>query len=128
MRRRRECLSCGERVTTYERVLFTGLDVRKRDGRVEPFRREKLAAGIARAFEKRPVTPDTLESIVDEIEEDLRSRGTPAVESKQIGELVCERIREVDDVAYLRFASVYKEFSDGSHFLQELKVLQSERG
>lgn len=131
VRRRRECLGCAERFTTYERVLHAGIDVRKRDGRIEAFRREKLSMGLTKAFEKRPVPVEALEAIVDEIEEDLRSRGEAVVETRLIGELLCERIRAVDEVAYLRFASVYKEFSDSSHFLQEvhkLKVLEDQRG
>lgn len=123
VRRRRECVVCGERFTTYERALLRDLEVAKRDGSAEPFQREKLAAGIRRAFEKRPVTGNALETIIDSVEEEIRSLREPVVESREIGEHVCKRLREVDEVAYLRFASVYKEFSDGEQFVQELATM-----
>jgi transcriptional repressor NrdR len=125
IRRRRECLTCGERVTTYERPLTVRLDVKKRDGRLEPFQHEKLSRGVFRAFEKRPVPAGALDDLVDGIEDELRSRGQRVIESKVIGELVCERIKRLDEVAYLRFASVYKDFSDGRHFVEELEALKS---
>lgn len=127
VRRRRECQACSQRFTTYERAVLDGLRVRKRDGTAEPFQREKLAAGIFRAFEKRPVPRSTLESMVDEIEEELRSMGRHTVDTALIGERVCERVRAIDEVAYLRFASVYKEFSDADQFVRELNLIKRER-
>ena len=127
VRRRRECVSCSERFTTYERAHFEGIHVRKRDGTLEPFQREKLASGIYRAFEKRPVTQDRLEALIDTVEAELRSLGRPTVDAATIGERVCEEIRSLDEVAYLRFASVYKEFSEASQFVRELNLIKSER-
>lgn len=127
VRRRRECVACERRFTTYERAVLDGLQVRKRDGSVEPFQREKIAAGIYRAFEKRPVTEARLETLVEEIEEEIRSLGQAVVDSALIGEHVCEHVRGVDEVAYLRFASVYKEFSEASQFVRELNLMKNER-
>jgi len=127
VRRRRECEDCGERFTTYERSQLRHVEVEKRDGRTEPFRREKLAAGIRKAFEKRPISDEDLDALISAIEEEVRSRRDSVVESKTIGEVACQRIKEVDEVAYLRFVSVYEEFSDGSQFLQELEDLPSTR-
>jgi transcriptional repressor NrdR len=123
VRRRRECEDCEERFTTYERSKLSHVKVEKRDGQTEPFRREKLAAGIRRAFEKRPVDEERLEALIDGIEEEVRSRRQQVVESDTIGDIVCEQLKEVDEVAYLRFASVYKDFSDGTQFVQELENL-----
>lgn len=123
VRRRRECEDCEQRFTTYERSKLRHVEVEKRDGQTEPFRREKLAAGIRRAFEKRPVDEERLEALISAVEEEVRSRRQRVVESDTIGEIVCERIKEVDEVAYLRFASVYKDFSDGTQFVQELENL-----
>lgn len=120
VRRRRECVDCGERFTTYERAELQGLEVEKRDGQVEPFQRDKLATGIRRACEKRPIDDEQLETIIGTVEEDVRSLRRPVVDSEVIGAKVCERLKEVDEVAYLRFASVYKEFSDGAQFVREL--------
>lgn len=125
VRRRRECVSCEKRFTTYERAQLRQIEVAKRDGHLEPFDRDKLAAGIHRACEKRPISSDQLDAIIDAVEEDIRSLREPVVESEAIGELVCERLKEVDEVAYLRFASVYKEFSDGSQFVRELADLST---
>lgn len=125
VRRRRECVDCGERFTTYERAELRHLEVEKRDGSVEPFDREKLAAGVRRACEKRPVPDRRIDEIITAVEEEIRSLREPVVESDVIGARVCERLKEEDEVAYLRFASVYKEFSDGSQFVRELADLST---
>lgn len=125
VRRRRECVECGERFTTYERAQLRDIEVEKRDGRIESFDRDKLAAGIRRACEKRPIPDGKMDQIIRAVEEDIRSLRQPVVESEAIGAKVCERLKEVDDVAYLRFASVYKEFSDGSQFVRELADLST---
>ncbi len=123
VRRRRECEDCEQRFTTYERSKLRHVEVQKRDGQTEPFRRGKLAAGIRRAFEKRPIEKDRLEALISAVEEEIRSRRQRVVESNTIGEIVCERLKDEDEVAYLRFASVYKDFSDGTQFVQELENL-----
>ncbi len=125
VRRRRECLDCGERFTTYERAQLRHIEVEKRDGTTEPFDRGKLAAGIRRACEKRPITDGRLEGIIAAVEEEIRSLREATVSSDVIGQKVCERLKEEDEVAYLRFASVYKEFSDGSQFVRELADLSA---
>jgi len=123
IRRRRECLSCGYRFTTYERIEDTLPLVIKKDGRREPFQREKLLAGIRKAFEKRPVSAQKQEELVDEIERYLLSLGEKEVTSKVIGEKVISLIKELDEVAYVRFASVYRQFKDVGDFIEELKSL-----
>jgi len=125
VRRRRECVDCGERFTTYERAELRHLEVEKRDGSVEPFDRQKLAAGVRRACEKRPVPDRRIDEVITAVEEEIRSLREPVVESDVIGARVCERLKEEDEVAYLRFASVYKEFSDGSQFVRELADLST---
>lgn len=124
-RRRRECNSCEERFTTYERVESPTLKVEKRDGTTEPFRPEKLAAGIEKAFKKRPVDEDEIAGLVDDIEMELRSLGKRTIQSSDIGDAVVERIREMDEVAYIRFASIYNEFDDVSKFEEEVQTLKS---
>ena len=116
------------RFTTYERMVALGLLVRKRDGRLEPFQRAKLAGGIHRACEKRPITDPQIEGVVDNIEDLLKSRTVAEVASAEIGELVCQHLRALDEVAYLRFASVYKDFRDAAHFQQELQAMKSTKG
>lgn len=125
VRRRRECVDCETRFTTYERAELRQLEVEKRDGNVEPFDREKLAAGIRRACEKRPIPDQRLDAIITAVEEEIRSLREPVVESDVIGHKVCEHLKEEDEVAYLRFASVYKEFSDGAQFVRELADLST---
>lgn len=112
IRRRRECQSCGQRFTTYEQVARVNLLVIKRDGRREPFDRQKLYEGIRRACAKRPVSAERIEQVVSEIETNLYNLGQAEVPSRTIGEMVMERLREIDDVAYVRFASVYRSFAD----------------
>ncbi|RLJ10035.1 MAG: hypothetical protein DRP15_01440, partial [Candidatus Aenigmatarchaeota archaeon] len=126
-RRRRECLNCGKRFTTYERIESVDLVVVKKDGRREPFDRQKLQRGITKACEKRPISTETIEDIVNEIESELRRLNLPEVESRLIGELVMKKLKEVDKVAYIRFASVYKEFRDIESFENELKKLREMR-
>lgn len=125
VRRRRECVDCETRFTTYERAELRHLEVEKRDGNVEPFDREKLASGIRRACEKRPIPDQRLDAIITAVEEEVRSLREPIVESDVIGQKVCEHLKEEDEVAYLRFASVYKEFSDGAQFVRELADLST---
>ncbi len=124
IRRRRECLKCGKRYTSYERIELTGLSVLKKDGRRESFDREKLLAGILRACEKRPIPREQVEKLVSGVEGELRNYGEKEVPSAQIGKLVMERLRDLDKVAYIRFASVYREFTDLSSFEKELRKLR----
>ncbi|MEM2974284.1 MAG: transcriptional regulator NrdR [Candidatus Micrarchaeia archaeon] len=123
VRRRRECVKCGKRFTTYERIESVELAVIKKDGRREPFNREKIMAGIIKACEKRPISHDKIEKAVDEIEMELRKKDTKEVPSSLIGELVMKKLKRLDKVAYIRFASVYREFADVEDFRKELKRL-----
>lgn len=123
IRRRRECLKCGHRFTTYEWVEETMPLVVKKDGRREPYSREKILAGVRKAFEKRPVSVQEQEELVDEVERFLLSTGEKEVSSQRIGEKVMELIKGLDQVAYVRFASVYRQFKDLSDFIEELKAL-----
>ena len=123
VRRRRECQVCGERFTTYEKVEATPLLVIKKDGRREPFNRDKVLRGMLTACEKRPVELERLQAIAAEIERELRSRFDKEVESRVIGEMVMERLRRLDQVAYVRFASVYRQFKDIETFRRELDRL-----
>lgn len=123
VRRRRECQRCSFRFTTYERPEWDSLQVKKREGTIEPFDRAKLRAGIERAVEKRDVSEATVTSLVDNIESVLQERETRIVSSSLIGELVSERLRDVDKVAYIRFVSVYKAFSEPEEFLRELDAV-----
>ena len=125
IRRRRECEDCGNRFTTFEMVEESPLLVIKKDGTREEFNREKILHGLVRACEKRPVPMDTLERIVDKIGQELRSSGRVEVDSKDIGELVMKALYEVDEVAYVRFASVYRQFKDINVFIDELEELLS---
>ncbi|HVS41870.1 MAG TPA: transcriptional regulator NrdR [Candidatus Dormibacteraeota bacterium] len=112
IRRRRECLSCKRRFTTYERVESVPLYVVKKDGRREEFDRRKLLGGLLTATKKREVAPARLEALVEEIENALRGRGSSEIPSRELGELVMERLRDIDEIAYVRFASVYRSFKD----------------
>ena len=123
VRRRRECLKCNERFTTYEYIENVILTVIKSDNRREPFDREKLLKGIKLACNKRPISDKKIESIVNEIEARLQERSKSEVTSKHIGELIMEQLREIDEIAYVRFASVYRKFQDKTEFLEELKKL-----
>jgi len=122
IRRRRECLSCGYRFTTYERVELDIMVVKK-DGRREPYQRQKLLAGIRKACHKRPISEELIKKFVDELEFHLIQRGESEVPSNYIGEMVMEKLKEWDKVAYIRFASVYKEFKDVDEFIKQIKEL-----
>ncbi len=123
IRRRRECLACGERFTTFERVQTVGLQVVKKDGRREDFSREKLLLGIRRACEKRPLPVGAIEAVVDDIEATLQAQGKAEVPSSLIGELVMDHLRDLDHIAYIRFASVYRAFADVESLREELESL-----
>lgn len=123
VRRRRECLSCGKRYTTYEYVEKVSLTVVKNDGRREEFDRPKLFKGIALACNKRPISEEKINSLVAEIEEELQNSSRGEVTSQKIGELVMDRLKKLDEVAYVRFASVYRKFKDKNEFLEELRGL-----
>ena len=126
IRRRRECHSCGWRFTTYERVQATPLMVSKRDGRREEFDREKLVSGIRKACAKRPVSSRAIEKMVDEIETDLRQRGGGELPASDLGIMVMDRLREIDRVAYIRYASVYRDFQDIESFEEAVRDLRDE--
>ncbi|MDB2226416.1 transcriptional regulator NrdR [Halorubrum ezzemoulense] len=123
VRRRRECQRCSFRFTTYERPEWESLQVKKRDGTIEPFDRQKLRAGIERAVEKRDVTETTVTTLVDDIESELQDQEARIVSSSLIGELVSENLRTLDKIAYIRFVSVYKAFSEPQEFLRELDAV-----
>ena len=123
IRRRRECLSCGKRFTTYEMIESMPLYVVKRDGTRQAFDRMKLINGMLRACEKRPVALDSIEKIADDIELELRGRLEKEVKSVTTGEMVMDRLKEIDEVSYVRFASVYRSFKDVNSFIDELNSL-----
>ena len=123
-RRRRECLKCKKRFTTYERVEMIDLRVIKKNGDIERFDRGKVLNGILRACEKRPVKVDKAERIVDEIESELRKKDGVEIPTTVIGELIMDKLKEIDHVAYIRFASVYREFKDIEGFEKELKKIK----
>jgi transcriptional repressor NrdR len=123
VRRRRECSECGKRFTTYERVDELPTTVVKRDGRRESFDREKLLTGLLRACEKRPVPRRDLVAIVDAVESKLASRDVREMSTEEIGNMVIEELRRLDQVAYVRFASVYRRFEDVNQFMDELRNL-----
>jgi len=125
IKRRRECLNCGRRYTTYERIEENPLRVVKKDGTREAFDRKKILNGFLKACEKRPVSTDTLENVVNEIEREIYSKFDREVTSSFIGSLVMQKLRILDMVAYVRFASVYREFKDISEFIDELKPLMT---
>ena len=127
IRRRRECLKCLKRFTTYETVERMPLMLVKRDGTRQPYDRQKLLGGLVKACEKRPVSLMQLEQIVDNVEQRVFSALESEVSSKTIGELVMEQLRSVDEVAYVRFASVYRQFKDINTFMQELNKLLEDR-
>jgi transcriptional repressor NrdR len=125
IRRRRQCLRCGARFTTYERVEQPVMAVVKKDGRRELFNRDKVAAGIYRAVEKRPIAIAAIEELIGAVERDLRSRGEAEIPSVEIGELIMNKLVSLDDVAYVRFASVYRSFTDVASFERELRRLKA---
>jgi transcriptional repressor NrdR len=127
IRRRRECLKCEKRFTTYERVEDVLPMVVKKDGRREPFDRNKILLGIKKACEKRPISVQAVEKVVDEIEASFSEGSDREVKSTEIGERVMNRLRDLDEVAYVRFASVYRSFKDINEFMSELKDILDQR-
>ena len=127
IRRRRECLKCEKRFTTYEQIEEILPMVVKRDGRREPFDRLKIVAGVRKAVEKRPVSSEKIEALVDEIENELMERSAKEINSTEIGEMVMNRLKDLDDVAYVRFASVYRQFKDINAFMDEVKKMLSRK-
>lgn len=127
IRRRRECLSCKRRYTTYERIEETQPAVVKKDGRREPYDRQKIVAGLKKACEKRPIRTHDIEAVTDKIEKRIQERGETEVSSRVIGEEIMRELRDLDQVAYVRFASVYRDFKDIDQFMDELTTLARER-
>lgn len=125
IRRRRECLKCGKRFTTYEYIEEVSLMVIKKDGRREPFDRKKILAGITKACEKRPIGLEKMEEIATWVERAVQKKSDREVSASRIGELVMEKLKQLDDVAYVRFASVYRQFKDVGQFMVELKDILS---
>jgi len=121
IRRRRECLRCGKRFTTYEYIEEISFRVIKKDGRREAFDRKKILSGIVRACEKRPISMEKMEEILFQVERAIQKKSDREVSSARIGELVMEKLKSLDDVAYVRFASVYRQFKDVGQFMSELK-------
>jgi transcriptional repressor NrdR len=124
IRRRRECIACGFRFTTYEEVERAGLMVLKRDGRREEFSKEKLMSGVRKACQKRPISPKTIEDVVEKIVNEVTDKYEREVPAEAIGKLVMEGLRLMDDVAYVRFASVYRRFQEATDFVHEVKKLE----
>lgn len=123
IRRRRECISCGFRFSTHEEMEILDLTVIKRDGRTEAYMREKIEAGIRKAFEKRPLSRDDFQEIMSGTEQDIQKLGKGEVASKEIGNIIMKHIKKKDQVAYIRFASVYRKFADVEEFVREAKKL-----
>ena len=123
IRRRRECLACNRRFTTYERIEEIPLMIIKKDGRREEFNRDKIRTGITKACEKRNVSMNSIEDFLDELEQELRETGKKEISSSIVGERVINRLHALDEIAYVRFASVYREFKDVNDFVQELKLM-----
>ena len=126
IRRRRECLRCGRRFTTYEKIETSPVMVIKKDMRREPFTPEKIKKGLMHACQKRPVSVKDIDAIVEKVEKTVHSSGEDEYSSRRIGELVMEELKQLDEVAYVRFASVYRQFTDVSSFMDELNKLVSE--
>lgn len=125
IRRRRVCDKCGFRFSTVEEVELLNLTIVKRDGRREPYSRDKLEAGLRKALEKRPITVDTFKKLIGQTERDIQLRGRTELTSQQLGEVVMKRLQRVDQVAYIRFASVYRQFRDVESFKRELNRLSA---
>lgn len=126
IRRRRECLSCKYRFTTYEEIEREDLRVIKRDGRYEPFDRRKLTSGMIKACEKRPIRPDAIEQAVDEMIDKLEKEFDKEIPTTEIGEAIMQTLRRMDEVAYVRFASVYRQFKDINEFIHEVQSMNVE--
>ncbi len=127
IRRRRECDRCGYRFSTVEEVEILNLSVVKRDGHREPYSREKLERGLRKAMEKRPITAEAFKRLIGQIERDIQVRGRAEITSQQIGDLAMKRLQRVDQIAYIRFASVYRQFQDVASFKRELNQLSQPR-
>ena len=127
VRRRRECMKCKRRFTTYEYIEEVPLMVIKKDGRREAFDRNKIISGILKACEKRPVSMEKVEAVVDRVEKELQKSFDKEVKAQVVGELVMDYLHKLDEVAYVRFASVYRQFKDINHFMKELKDLLSKK-
>ena len=127
IRRRRECLGCAFRFTTYEEIERGGLMITKRDGRREEFSTEKLLSGIKKACQKRPISPKVIEDLVERIVNEVTDKYEREVPAEVIGKLVMDGLREIDEVAYVRFASVYRRFQEATDFVQEVKKLESKQ-
>ena len=127
IRRRRECLQCGHRFTTYEEIEHEGLMVIKRDDRREEFSREKLHSGLKKACQKRPISPQAIETVLDKIVNDITIQYESEVPGAVIGEMVMNALRELDKVAYVRFASVYRRFEEATDFVQEVQKLEGKK-
>lgn len=127
IRRRRECDRCGYRFSTVEEVEILNLTVIKRDGRREPYSRDKLENGLRKSLEKRPITAQAFKRLVGQVERDIQVRGRTELTSQQIGEIAMKRLQRVDQVAYIRFASVYRQFQDVASFKRELNELAKQR-
>ena len=125
IRRRRECLNCGKRFTTYETVENTPILVVKKNGSIQPFDKTKIKNGIIKACEKRPVSLTQIENIVDEIEKELRDSLVQEINSIKIGDMVMERLKPIDEVSYIRFASVYRQFKDVTNFINFLSQINN---
>lgn len=123
IRRRRQCIGCGYRYTTYEEIERAGLFVVKRDGRREEFSKEKLLSGIKKACQKRPISPKVIEDLFERIVNEVTDKHEREVPGEVIGKLVIDALREIDEVAYVRFASVYRRFQEATYFVQEVKKL-----
>ena len=126
IRRRRECIECGKRFTTYEKIEQLPVFVVKKDGRRESFDRDKIMRGLVKACEKRPISLKDLEALVQEIEKQVFNSLEQEITSQQIGQMVMERLKKLDEVAYVRFASVYRQFKDINTFMEELNVVDGE--
>jgi len=127
IRRRRQCITCGHRFTTYEEIEHQGLMVLKRDGRHEEFSKEKLLSGIKKACQKRPVSPKAMEDLVERIVDETMGNYDREVPGDVIGKMVMDGLREIDEVAYVRFASVYRRFQEATDFVQEVKKLEAKQ-
>ena len=127
IRRRRECTKCGHRFTTYEEIEHEGLMVLKRDDRREQFSKEKLLAGVRKACQKRPISPKLIEDLVEQIIDTVTDKYDREVPAEFIGKLVMDGLRKIDDVAYVRFASVYRRFQEATDFVQEVKKLEAKQ-
>ena len=128
IRRRRECLNCSKRFTTYERVEIAPIIVIKKNGEKEEFNPDKIRKGMLRACEKRPISPEDIDIAVQEIEREIRKRDSIEVSSMEIGEMVMEKLKSMDKVAYIRFASVYREFEDVETFQKEINMILEKYG